>query len=60
MDEPFSGLDPGNAVMLKDVLLELKNEGKTILFSTHRMDQVERLCDSICLIDHGRPCWKAT
>jgi ABC-2 type transport system ATP-binding protein len=54
MDEPFSGLDPANAVMLKDVLLELKKAGKTILFSTHRMDQVERLCDSICLIDHGR------
>jgi len=54
MDEPFSGLDPANAVMLKDVLLEQKKAGKTILFSTHRMDQVERLCDSICLIDHGR------
>src|SRR6201990_3517705 len=54
MDEPFSGLDPANSVMLKDVLIELKKAGKTILFSTHRMDQVERLCDSICLIDHGR------
>jgi ABC-2 type transport system ATP-binding protein len=53
MDEPFAGLDPANAVMLKDVLLELKKAGKTILFSTHRMDQVERLCDAICLIDHG-------
>ena len=54
LDEPFSGLDPANAVMLKDVMLELKKSGKTILFSTHRMDQVERLCDAICLIDHGR------
>src|SRR5277367_392448 len=54
MDEPFSGLDPSNSVMLKDVLIELKKAGKTILFSTHRMDQVERLCESICLIDHGR------
>jgi len=54
MDEPFSGLDPANAVMLKDVLIELKKAGKTILFSTHRMDQVERLCEAICLIDHGR------
>jgi ABC-2 type transport system ATP-binding protein len=54
MDEPFAGLDPANSVMLKDVLIELKKSGKTILFSTHRMDQVERLCDSICLIDHGR------
>ena len=53
MDEPFSGLDPANAVMLKDVLIELKKSGKTILFSTHNMDQVERLCDAICLIDHG-------
>ena len=54
MDEPFSGLDPLNADLLKDVLLELKQKGKTILFSTHRMDQVEKLCDSICLIDKGR------
>ncbi len=54
MDEPFSGLDPSNSVMLKDVLIDLKKAGKTILFSTHRMDQVERLCESICLIDRGR------
>jgi len=53
MDEPFAGLDPANSVMLKDILIELKKAGKTILFSTHRMDQVERLCDAICLIDHG-------
>jgi ABC-2 type transport system ATP-binding protein len=55
MDEPFSGLDPANAVQLKDVLIELKKGGKTILFSTHRMDTVERLCDTICLVEHGRP-----
>ena len=55
MDEPFGGLDPVNATLLKDVLLELKQQGRTILFSTHRMDQVEKLCDSICLIHHGRP-----
>jgi len=54
MDEPFGGLDPVNVALLKDVLLELKQKGKTILFSTHRMDQVEKLCDSICLIDHGK------
>jgi ABC-2 type transport system ATP-binding protein len=54
MDEPFSGLDPANAVGLKDVLLELAKNGKTILLSTHRMDQAERLCHSICLINHGR------
>jgi ABC-2 type transport system ATP-binding protein len=54
LDEPFSGLDPASSLVLKDVLLELKKQGKTILFSTHRMDTVERLCDSICLINHGR------
>ncbi|HKF02037.1 MAG TPA: ATP-binding cassette domain-containing protein [Candidatus Sulfotelmatobacter sp.] len=54
MDEPFTGLDPANAVVLKDVLLEMAKSGKTILLSTHRMDQVERLCQSICLINHGR------
>jgi ABC-2 type transport system ATP-binding protein len=40
-------------VLLQDALLELKSRGKAILFSTHRMDQVEKLCDAICLIDHG-------
>ena len=54
MDEPFAGLDPVNAKLLLDVLLELKQKGKTILFSTHRMDTVERLCDSICLINRGK------
>jgi len=53
MDEPFSGLDPVNAVLLQDTLVDLKKAGKAILFSTHRMDQVEKLCDAICLIDRG-------
>jgi len=53
MDEPFSGLDPVNAVLVEKTLLELKNRGRAILFSTHRMDQVEKLCDSICLINNG-------
>jgi ABC-2 type transport system ATP-binding protein len=53
MDEPFSGLDPVNAVLVEHTLLELKDQGKAILLSTHRMDQVEKLCDSICLIDNG-------
>ena len=53
MDEPFSGLDPVNAVLVERTLLDLKDEGKAILFSTHRMDQVEKLCDSICLINNG-------
>jgi len=55
MDEPFGGLDPVNTGLLKDVLLEMKRKGKTILFSTHRMDQVEKLCDTICLINRGKP-----
>lgn len=55
LDEPFSGLDPANVLQLKDILLEQKAAGRTILFSTHRMDQVERMCDAICLIDHGKP-----
>jgi ABC-2 type transport system ATP-binding protein len=54
MDEPFSGLDPANAIALKDAVLELAKRGQTILLSTHRMDQAERLCQSICLINHGR------
>lgn len=53
MDEPFSGLDPVNANLLEQILLKLKEEGKAIIFSTHRMDQVEKLCDSICLINKG-------
>jgi ABC-2 type transport system ATP-binding protein len=53
MDEPFSGLDPVNTQLLQETLLELKAAGRAILFSTHRMDQVEKLCDSICLIDGG-------
>jgi ABC-2 type transport system ATP-binding protein len=54
MDEPFSGLDPASTVVLKNVLLELAKSGKTILLSTHGMDQAERLCHSICLVNHGR------
>ena len=54
LDEPFSGLDPANARDLMEILLEQRKEGKTIMFSTHRMDQVERLCDAICLVNHGR------
>ncbi len=53
MDEPFSGLDPVNAVLLERTLVELKDQGRAVLFSTHRMDQVEKLCDSICLINRG-------
>jgi ABC-2 type transport system ATP-binding protein len=54
LDEPFSGLDPVNAAMLKEVMLELERDGKTIIFSTHQMEQVERLCDAICLVNRGQ------
>ena len=53
MDEPSTGLDPVNTALLERALLELRDQGKAILFSTHRMEQVEKLCDSICLIDNG-------
>jgi ABC-2 type transport system ATP-binding protein len=54
MDEPFSGLDPVNATLLMDTLVDLRKEGRAILFSTHRMDQVEKLCDAIALIYKGK------
>ncbi len=53
-DEPFSGLDPINSELLKKVILELKDQGKTILFATHRMEQVEQMCDYICLFNQGK------
>jgi ABC-2 type transport system ATP-binding protein len=54
LDEPFSGFDPINANMLKDEILAIKERGTTILFSTHRMESVEELCDEIALINHAR------
>jgi ABC-2 type transport system ATP-binding protein len=54
LDEPFTGLDPVNAAAIKDVMLELRNQGATIILSTHRMDQVEQMCDSICLMNKGQ------
>jgi len=53
-DEPFSGLDPINSELLKEIIIEIRNKGKTILFSTHRMEQVEQMCDDICLFNKGR------
>jgi ABC-2 type transport system ATP-binding protein len=53
LDEPFSGLDPINAQALKDAIIELKSRGKTVIFSTHLMDNAERLCDSVCIIARG-------
>src|SRR5262249_9276416 len=54
LDEPFTGLDPINAVVLKDIMLELREQGSPIILSTHRMEQVEMMCDSICLINQGQ------
>ena len=54
LDEPFSGLDPINANLIKDEIYELAQRGKQILFSTHRMEQVEEICDYIVLINKGK------
>ena len=54
LDEIFSGLDPLNMELIKDIILELKREGKTILFSTHVMEQAEKLCDHLCMISRGK------
>lgn len=54
LDEPFSGLDPINQGLFKDLLADYKQQGKTIIFSTHIMEQAEKLCDYICLISRGR------
>ncbi|MGH9406487.1 MAG: ABC transporter ATP-binding protein [Terriglobia bacterium] len=54
LDEPFAGLDPVNAQVIKDVMLQMKNTGSTIILSSHRMEQVEMMCESICLINAGR------
>jgi len=54
LDEPFSGLDPLNQDLLKNIILEMRNEGKTIIFSTHVMHEAEKLCDFILLINKGK------
>jgi ABC-2 type transport system ATP-binding protein len=54
MDEPFSGLDPVNVQLLKEAFLEMRDRGKTLIFSTHQMEQVEELCEAIAIIDRGR------
>ncbi|HEX6050329.1 MAG TPA: ATP-binding cassette domain-containing protein [Gemmatimonadaceae bacterium] len=53
LDEPFSGLDPINAQAMKDTVVELKRENRTVIFSTHLMDSAERLCDAVCIIARG-------
>ena len=54
LDEPFSGLDPLNAELLQEVVAEQRAAGRTILFASHRLEQVEQLCDDLCLIANGR------
>jgi ABC-2 type transport system ATP-binding protein len=54
MDEPFSGLDPVNVRLLKEAFLAMRERGKTLIFSTHQMEQVEELCESIAIVDRGR------
>ena len=54
LDEPFSGLDPVNVDMLKEIILEQHEQGKTIVFSTHIMEQVEKMCEFICMINKGQ------
>jgi ABC-2 type transport system ATP-binding protein len=54
MDEPFSGLDPVNVQLLKEAFLEMRDRGKTLIFSTHQMETVEELCEAIAIIDRGR------
>lgn len=54
LDEPFSGFDPVNANLIKDQIIELKNNGTTIILSTHRMESVEEMCDYVALIDNSK------
>jgi len=54
MDEPFTGLDPVNVALLKEAFLEMKDRGKTLVFSTHQMETVEELCQAIAILDRGR------
>ena len=54
LDEPFTGLDPINSNMIQEEIYRLRNKGVTILFSTHRMEQVEEMCENIILIHHGK------
>lgn len=55
LDEPFSGLDPVNVEQLKDAVLELKEQGTTIVFSSHRMEHVEEMCEHLCIMHRGQP-----
>ncbi|MDQ6795240.1 MAG: ATP-binding cassette domain-containing protein [Chloroflexota bacterium] len=54
MDEPFTGLDPVNTALLREAFLELRDRGKTIIFSTHQMEMAEAMCESVAIVDRGR------
>jgi ABC-2 type transport system ATP-binding protein len=54
MDEPFSGLDPVNAIVLKEAFFEMRDRGKTIIFSTHQLEQVEEMCEDVLIINKGQ------
>jgi ABC-2 type transport system ATP-binding protein len=54
MDEPFTGLDPINLVLLREAFMELRDRGRTLVFSTHQMEAAEAMCESVAIVDHGR------
>ena len=54
MDEPFTGLDPLNLVLLREAFMELRDRGRTLIFSTHQMEMAEAMCESVAIVDHGR------
>jgi ABC-2 type transport system ATP-binding protein len=54
MDEPFTGLDPVNLVLLREAFMELRDQGRTLIFSTHQMELAEAMCESVAIVDHGR------
>jgi ABC-2 type transport system ATP-binding protein len=60
LDEPFSGLDPINVELLKEIVLDLKRAGKTIIFSTHQMEVAEKICDDICLLNKSRKVFEGS
>ena len=55
LDEPFSGLDPVNVEQLKEAVIDLKDNGTTIVFSSHRMEHVEEMCEHLCILHKGKP-----
>lgn len=57
LDEPFSGLDPVNVEILKKAVIDLKDGGTTIVFSSHRMEHVEEMCEHLCIMHKGSPLW---